>query len=133
MPGHSHRVAPGYDPELARTLLAQAGYRNGRGFPELVVGQLLGYLVADEIAEQLAEIGLQVRVVGAPLHAFHELIARETNAFVWAWVADFPDPGGMIMPLLESFPFVYRDERRRAPAHAGALAERPGRAPRNVP
>ena len=33
MPGHSHRVAPAYDPELARQLLAEAGYPEGRGCP----------------------------------------------------------------------------------------------------
>ena len=42
MPGHSHRVTPAYDPEVARTLLAKAGYPNGRGFPDLVVGEMLG-------------------------------------------------------------------------------------------
>ena len=33
MPGHSHRIGPEHDLELARTLLAHAGYPEGRGLP----------------------------------------------------------------------------------------------------
>ena len=111
MPGHSHRVAPAHDQELARASLAEAGYPDGRGFPELAVGQLLGYLPALDIAEQLAEFGVRVNVVEAPLNEFLEFIGREADAFVWAWTADFPDPAGMIAPFMETVPGVYSDGR----------------------
>src|SRR5262249_12070780 len=35
MPGHSHDLAPSYDPARARALLAEAGFPDGRGLPEL--------------------------------------------------------------------------------------------------
>ena len=35
MPGHSHRISPPYDLELARSLLAEAGYPGGQGLPEI--------------------------------------------------------------------------------------------------
>src|ERR1044072_6632155 len=35
MPGHSHELVPAHDVDLARRLLAEAGYPEGRGLPEL--------------------------------------------------------------------------------------------------
>ena len=63
MPGHSHRVGPEYDPETARQLLAEAGYPEGRGLPELrmlVPPWLMP--TAKLLAEQVAEIGFRVDV-----------------------------------------------------------------------
>jgi ABC-type transport system substrate-binding protein/class 3 adenylate cyclase len=111
MPGHSHRVAPVWDSEAARALLAEAGYPGGHGFPELAIGQLRGWIPAEEIADQLVEVGIRVRVLEAALHEFLEFIERECDAYVWAWSADVPDPAGMIAPFLATMPSIYQDDR----------------------
>jgi ABC-type transport system substrate-binding protein/class 3 adenylate cyclase len=109
MPGHSHRVAPEYDPEAARALLAEAGYPNGNGLRELVIGQVEDWFLAGDIADQLADVGVRARVIRAPFEAFDDLIRGDADTFVWGWNADFPDPEGMISLFLEAYPFVFRD------------------------
>ena len=101
MPGHSHRIAPAYDPELARSLLSDAGYPDGRGLRELTVAGIEGWIQAEGLAEQLGEIGVHVKTVRADLLEYLELISGDVDAFTWGWNADLPDPSGMISPFLE--------------------------------
>jgi len=109
MPGHSHRAAPGYDLDAARNLLAEAGYANGHGLPEvrLVVPNWLKS--AGDLAEQWAEIGARVTVVPIPAPVgFRDL----DDAHFWftGWTADYPDPDGFFRGLFQlAWPF-YRDE-----------------------
>ena len=113
MPGHSHRVAPEYDLALARRLLAEAGYPEGRGLPEIefVTGswdRREGSLLAD----QWAELGARVRVRQVRLD---ELMDR-TAGDCWAagFLADYPDPDGFLRSFVETpiYP-VYQDEMLR--------------------
>ena len=66
MPGHSHRVGPDYDLEVARKFLADAGYPEGRGLPELkmLVPPWLA-LTGEFLTEQLAELGIRLAVESA--------------------------------------------------------------------
>jgi ABC-type transport system substrate-binding protein/class 3 adenylate cyclase len=112
MPGHSHRVAPAYDPDSARALLADAGYPGGTGFRELTLGLVKGGHgtgMSAALAELFAEVGVRVQLVEAPsLPSYREAIAS-LDAFIWGWNADFPDPAGMIPTFLENSPTVFRD------------------------
>jgi len=108
MPGHSHRVGPEYDPELARKLLADGGYPDAQGLPELrfVVPD---WLDASDLVAQWAEIG--ARVVAEPVSSigWRDL---EAGGHFWftTWIADYPDPDGFFRGLFElAWPF-YRDE-----------------------
>jgi oligopeptide transport system substrate-binding protein len=112
MPGHSHRVGLEEDLELAGRLLAEAGYPQGRGLPQLTIFALAetwGLAAAEEVARQWSRLGL---AVGTKAVAFHDLeeavFGGAAAAWLWAWIADLPDPHGMLDSFLETTP-VYRD------------------------
>ena len=112
MPGHSHRVAPKFDPDRARALLSEAGHPDGRALGEIVVVCLdLWENAASDIAAQLAAIGVRVRL--RPVASDPEgaaAIEQGAHAYLWAWITDHPDPGGGVLePLFRHYPLVYRD------------------------
>jgi ABC-type transport system substrate-binding protein/class 3 adenylate cyclase len=112
MPGHSHRAGPEHDLELARRLLAEAGYPDGSDLPEiaLVVPDYLGggrpHDIARDLAEQWAQLGARVRTTIVETELAFAAVAT-ANASVWGWDADFPDPHSMF-GLLGTLP-VHRD------------------------
>jgi len=114
MPGHSHRVAPKFDPNCARTLLSEAGYPDGRDLGEIVVVCLdLWEDVASDLAAQLAAVGVRVRLLFTASDTEGEAAIEEHgHGFIWGWIADYPDPGGGVLePLLRGRPGLYRDEQ----------------------
>lgn len=87
----------GYDPELARALLAQAGYPGGQGFPEFE----LTYNTSEShrtlaVAIQhmwQEELGIQIRLYNQEWKAY--LATRQTKDFEMlraAWFGDYNDP-----------------------------------------
>jgi ABC-type transport system substrate-binding protein/class 3 adenylate cyclase len=108
MPAHSHRVGPAYDVELARSLLAQAGYPDGNGLPEVEFA-VPHWLDPDPIVEQWEALGARVRTetVRGPIDACD---VQDSHLWLSGWTADYPDPDGFFRGLLRSgWPF-YRDE-----------------------
>ncbi|HEU5212627.1 MAG TPA: ABC transporter substrate-binding protein [Gaiellaceae bacterium] len=91
LPGHSERVAPRFDPERARALLNETGELD-----EIELACLeLWDEAAFEIADQLSRIGIAVRVLVLPSDpALEAAVTNGAHAFLWAWGADLPDPGG---------------------------------------
>jgi ABC-type transport system substrate-binding protein len=115
MPGHSHRVGPEYDPELSRRLLAEAGYPDGKGLPEVqlfVAKERLSSSGLESLVDQWAEIGARVRIRQAPPACLeHEVRALEgSQLYLSAWTADYPDPDGFFRGLLEIASPLYRDD-----------------------
>jgi ABC-type transport system substrate-binding protein/class 3 adenylate cyclase len=110
MPGHSHRVGPDYDIELAKKLLADAGYPDGRGLPELKMLIPPWLVPAGEILkEQLAQVGAKVDVRAAKRKFWADALTDE-HLWITGFGADYPDPDGFFRGLFrEPFPF-YRDE-----------------------
>jgi ABC-type transport system substrate-binding protein/class 3 adenylate cyclase len=109
MPGHSHRVGIPYDRAEARRLLAEAGYPEGRGLPELRL-LLHPWTRPEPFAELLAELGIRAEVEVA---AGTIGCADVADKHLWfgGWTADYPDPEGLFGGLLASpWPF-YRDEQ----------------------
>jgi ABC-type transport system substrate-binding protein/class 3 adenylate cyclase len=128
MPGHSHRVGPEYDQEVARQLLAEAGYPEGRGLPELrmLVPPWLK-LTAKLIAEQVAEIGIRVDYRAAD-GKFWSASLEEEHLWVSGFGADYPDPDGFFRGLFrEPFPFYRDDEVEEKIIEARSLGNQPER------
>ncbi len=109
MPGHSHRVGLAYDPELARRLLANAGYKDGRGLPELELAVPEWAEGGEAFVEQWGEeLGARIRVT-----AGHVPFGEAASAHHWLsrWTADYPDPDGFFRGLLRAGREVlYSDE-----------------------
>jgi ABC-type transport system substrate-binding protein/class 3 adenylate cyclase len=110
MPGHSHRVAPEYDLELAKRMLAEAGYPDGRGLPKLEMVVPPWFVEPERLAEQWAQLGAQVQVTRA---AKHVAASKLTDEHMWltGWTADYPDPDGFFRGFFRvGWPFYCDDE-----------------------
>jgi oligopeptide transport system substrate-binding protein len=107
MPGHSPDIGLPQDPERARRLLAEGGYPQGRGFPELeflYTGDPGEDPTASYLTRAWSEVlGLRVKPVGV---AWEEFMRRRDNdppaISVSGWSADYPDPDNMLRVLFHS-------------------------------
>lgn len=91
-----------FNPDEAKKLMAEAGYPNGKGFPELKLyineGGSINTIVATALQNQLKE-NIGVDIIIEPLQ-FDVLIERfakgETDFTRTAWIADFPDASNFL-------------------------------------
>jgi ABC-type transport system substrate-binding protein/class 3 adenylate cyclase len=128
MPGHSHRVGPEHDPELARKLLADAGYPEGRGLPELKM-LVPPWLMptAKLLVEQVSEIGFRVDYRAAA-GKFWSSSLEDEHLWISGFGADYPDPDGFFRGLFrEPFPFYRDDEIEELIIEARSLGSQPER------
>jgi ABC-type transport system substrate-binding protein len=109
MPGHSHRIAPEHDLELARRLLAEAGYPEGRGLPQLEVVAKRPSESVEGLVEQWTALGAHLKVRGDERHFWAEGLG-DAQLWVSHWKADYPDPDGFFRGLLTSDLPFYKDE-----------------------
>jgi ABC-type transport system substrate-binding protein/class 3 adenylate cyclase len=108
MPGHSHRVAPGYDPERARDLLAEAGYFHRQRDPVVIAELESTARLGAELVAQLDEVGVRAELRDVP---FPEIAHLDEMADAWltGWLADYPDPDAMLGRFVAFHHGVYRD------------------------
>lgn len=84
------------DRELARKLLAEAGYPEGKGFPSVKLvlnsGGSRNTLVADEIRNQLQEVlGVNIEIANVSFQQkLNDARYARSDIFRSAWVADYP-------------------------------------------
>jgi len=99
-PAYDAKKVKGYDynPEKARKLLAEAGYANGKGFPDLIHNINSGGGRNEQIAEATQKmlkenLNIDVEIVKMPF-AQHLENLETGKADFWrsGWVADYPDP-----------------------------------------
>ena len=124
MPGHSHRVAPEYDPELAARLLAEAGYAEGKGLPEIALAAPK-WIAGDarELAEQWEALGARITVTRLPLPLDRVTLA-DHHIWINGWAADYPVPDGFFRGLLaEDQPFHVDEEILDLLAEARSLRD----------
>ena len=95
--GYSSPPGLAYDPGQARKLLAEAGYRNGQGFPNLTilynsegihgdVAQIMRRQWLDNLNVQMDLQGVEIKVFGQMLHTQQYAVARAS------WYGDYADP-----------------------------------------
>ena len=126
MPGHSPRVAPEHDIELARRLLADAGFPDGKGLPELVL-VVPHWLEPDPLVEQWARLGARFRVVRT---SDHKLEGHSHGGHVWvsSWWADYPDPDGFLRGMFSLWQTMRADaELQELVTEARSLRDRAAR------
>lgn len=87
-----------YDVDYAKKLMAEAGYPNGKGFPELTLqinaGGGRNNQIAEVIQKMLTEnLGIKIKINSMPF-AQHLENLETGKALFWrtGWSADYPDP-----------------------------------------
>jgi ABC-type oligopeptide transport system substrate-binding subunit len=99
IPGHTPDIALSHDLELARRLLAEAGYPGGQGFPAINFLAPEGTRILYEglIEEWQAQLGIQVELESLDWPTFIERLDRDHPFIFWiAWLADYPDPDNFL-------------------------------------
>ena len=95
MPGFDSTRVKGYDynPALSAKLLAEAGFPNGKGMPEITLSTSTTYKDLIEFVQgELNTIGIKVKVDVSPNASLRDMMAKnEVNFFRGSWIADYPD------------------------------------------
>ncbi len=86
------------DVAQAKSLMAAAGYPDGKGFPELIFDTPSNEVdarvekAADLMVSQLADIGVKCKRRTEPFSQFYERVGKGDFHMLWtAWFADYPD------------------------------------------
>ena len=112
IPGHDPTLR-GYpfDPGRARELLAEAGYPNGRGLPEIPLWFNTNdnhQRIATQVQSDLARLGVRVVLRNLDFASYLQAVEGKPNGpsevpfFRMGWHADYPDPDNFLWVLLHS-------------------------------
>lgn len=101
MPGYEPDVGLPYDPERARTLLAEAGFPEGRGFPAVEYVYNTGpvnTLIAENLQAQWKRaLGIDVRLDNVEWKVYLKRLEQDAPPmFRLGWGADYPDPDNFL-------------------------------------
>ncbi len=93
-----------YDPSLARTLLAEAGYPEGLSLDLYIRAGGMSVFCAEPIQAELARVGVRVRIVQLETQSFFAATgdAGNPDMGLLSWVADYADPENFLFPLFFS-------------------------------
>lgn len=95
LPSFDSTVVKGYhyNPSMSKKLLAEAGYPDGNGLPEIKLFTVAIYAdMANFIAKQLEESGIRVQVEVIQKSLLLTMTSSSTAPFFrGSWIADYPD------------------------------------------
>ena len=95
MPGFDSIKVKGYNynPVLSAKLLAEAGFPNGKGMPEITLSTSTTYKdLIEFIQGELSALGMNVKVDVSPSASLRDMMSKnEVNFFRGSWIADYPD------------------------------------------
>lgn len=95
MPGFDSTRVKGYhyNLPLAMKLLAEAGFPNGKGIPEVTLSTSTTYKdLIEFIQGELSNIGMNIKVDVSPNASLRDMMSKnEVNFFRGSWIADYPD------------------------------------------
>jgi oligopeptide transport system substrate-binding protein len=95
-----------YNPELAKKLLAEAGYPGGKGLEEIDLWYNIDAAhgrICIQVQNQLKAIGVKTRLRNYDWGSYLEALkAGEPKLMRAAWLADIPDPENFLHVLLHS-------------------------------
>lgn len=95
LPSFDSTIVKGYnyDPTLARKLLAEAGFANGKSLPQIKLLTIPIYAnLADYIVKQLEEIGFKIQVEVVQKSLLLDMTSNSKALFFrGSWIADYPD------------------------------------------
>jgi ABC-type transport system substrate-binding protein len=102
VPGGDDRSwLPAHDPALARSLLAQAGYPGGAGFPDVAFGAGGGPYAEGIAADLKRELGITIRIEEYGDY-FKRLSQDPPAMWTLGWIADYPGANDFLGVLLGS-------------------------------
>lgn len=108
LPGYNpHLKGASFNPTLARTLLARAGFPGGKGFPEIsfpVDQSAQNFQLVNALAQQWRRVlGVSVQPVQYNHSSYLSLLTRlDYQIGVIDWTADYPDPQNFISQQLHT-------------------------------
>lgn len=103
VPGHSPGIGLAYDPELARDLLAQAGYAQGQDFPKVSLVHSGAPEVPFLRKAWHNTLGLNLEAQNLEWGPFMERLYRDpAHLTLMGWLADYPDPDALLRILFHS-------------------------------
>ncbi|MFC1512321.1 ABC transporter substrate-binding protein [Candidatus Latescibacterota bacterium] len=107
MPGRDDTIEGyGFDLEKAAQLLAEAGYPNGEGLPELTLwynNNEMHQQNVQYIQSTFRKIGVNVRLRSLDWPAYLKACeSQEPDLYRLGWVADIPDPDNFLYTLLST-------------------------------
>ena len=85
----------GLNLELAKKLLAEAGYPGGKGLPELkydIPDSTTSRQGGEFFQKQMEQIGVKIKIVSSPWPEFQAKVKKKAvEIYGLAWMADYPD------------------------------------------
>lgn len=82
-----------YNPDTARYFLNKAGFKGGKGLPDIKLTTTSDYLdICEYIQFELSEIGINIEIDVATGASFRNKVANSNLVFFrGSWIADYPD------------------------------------------